>query len=199
MQIIAELANRIEFGQIGDILINRCWFSWYWFANLKLLLSWQTCPTLANSGDVGSRRRQLFRKYGSPPPPPSSPTDQNVHFPQKILWISSTVCNRNLRRWDNRSCFCLYFPETTPHIYADWTDISADDFQLALHPSGKKLLFFLDNSSKQYLDLKSLHKSINLHILKLSRNSAARLFSVHIDLWKKSATMVEGPKTFWWD
>ena len=100
------------------------------------------------------------------------------------------MCNRNLRRWDNRSCFCLDFPKTTQHIYADWTDISANN---------KMLLFFLDNSSKQYLDLKSLHKSINLHILKLSRNSAARLFSVHIDLWKKSATMVEGPKTFWWD
>ena len=103
----------------------------------KLLLSWPTWPTLANSGDVGSRRRQLFRKYGSPPPPPSSPIDQNFHFRQKSSWIFSTVwikCNRNLRRWDNRSCFCLDFPETAPHIYADWTDISADDFQLALHP-----------------------------------------------------------------
>ena len=150
MQIIAELANRIESGQIGDILINWCWFSWYWFANLKLLLSWQTWPTLANSGDVGSRRRQLFRKYGSPPPPPSSPIDQKVHFRQKISWIFSTVwikCNRNLPRWDNRSCFCLDFPETAPHIYADWTDISADDLQMALHPSDKKCsCFFLDNS-----------------------------------------------------
>ena len=93
VQIRAKLAmaNLIESGQNGDKLINRCWYSWCWCANLKLLLSWPTLPTLANSGDVGSRRRQLFRKYGSPPPPPSSPTDQNVHFPQKISWIFSTV------------------------------------------------------------------------------------------------------------
>ena len=45
--------------------------------------------------------------------------------------------------------FLSGFSLTAPHIYADWTDISADDFQLAPHPSDKKIALVFSGQFEQ--------------------------------------------------